>query len=157
MSNLIDFVFENIGFVIVLIGIAASLMGGGENKKKNQKKFPETTQMPTTFEKAKPVVKRAITESKKVVETVAPKRDYQQPRATTMEKVEQDYNSTLERLSKQKNQLEKQVKQIKHNPTSHAKRHGELPTYSNNKLVNGIIMAEVLGAPRSKKPFSRRR
>jgi len=152
MSNLIDFVFENIGFVIVLIGIAASLMGG-DSKKKDQKKFPETTQMPTSFEKAKPVIKKVVTESRKAAETVTPK----QAQKTILTQVEQDYKSSMDRLAQQQVKLERQARQIKQDSLLPAKRHGELPTYSNNKVVNGIIMAEVLGAPRSKKPFSGRR
>ena len=47
------------------------------------------------------------------------------------------------------------ARQVEEHPAS--EKTSELPSYSKNKLVTGIIMAEVLGPPRAKRPLTKRR
>src|SRR5690625_818376 len=170
MGSLFDFIFSNPLFLIIIIGILAKLFQSkpktasenGENKKPSVRTILEEAFNEETIEKAK----RTVEDSIKSV-TNDPERTKKSRKNEN--EVKQNYTGTiggthqaqLERLKKQyqassdDNTIEQYspFNRMKNNQVVHSQSEisiGELNVkLTQKKLIESVIMAEVLGLPRA--------
>ena len=157
MENLFDLIFSNLWILVIIFGALSSMLGG-ENKKKKQQHRP-VLDLPTmrTDKKDEPQTK---------MKTTSPKPEENTSRVPDMYSTAPKEPSILEEQLRQRQEMwAKQaaaasaVKTVARQGEEHpaSEKTSELPSYSKNKLVTGIIMAEVLGPPRAKRPLTKRR
>ena len=152
MENLLDLIFENFWVVIILFGIVSSLFGG-DKKQQNKKPYSETTQMPTITpaKQAEPKqVPQQQHHAKKVEEAAV--------RVQNKQQVKEEFSTVQAYLAEKAAMMNKETEQL---PRKSRDLNRQLAdekvtqgTFSQNEIVNGIIMAEILGAPRAKKSYS---
>lgn len=165
--------------VIIIVGIISSLFGKDkkEASKKNHREF-DSNPRPT----AQPVQKRSVKEMKRTIEEAFPKNIKEIKRAfeesypkevkeikdmhpNTVKELQTTVQSVVESDTYQEllNQQEKwareaaaleekaiAITQVSKQASAHSK---ELQAFHKNELVNGLIMSEVLGPPKSKRPM----
>lgn len=154
MGNLFDLIFENFWVVLILFGIVSSMLGG-DKKQQKRKPYSETTQMPT------------MTPAKRAEHKQVPRQQHRAKKVQEVAAKAQSYEQVKEELSTAQAYLaekaamiqkQKQAEQMPRKPqglkTPVADSKVTQGTFSQNEVVNGIIMAEILGAPRAKKPYS---
>ena len=172
IEKLFEFVTDNFIFVFIIIGIISSLFGK-EDKKKNNKtnrptqepqhrhQRPERTQTIKTIErKMEDMAKKLPQEAKKALDTVHPEK-MKKVMSSAPSKVEEHHPNKYDQYARQIAEMEREVEHTVMNVTSlkktgslpHQQHHKTLKTFSKNNLVNGLIMHEILGPPRSKKKF----
>lgn len=160
---MIEFIFNNIPLVIIIIGGILSLLGRKENNKDTSTK-PINPLPPvkkdirkaekTTEKKEKPfdVLKREMEEklrqevqkhlptvtqqAKKIRPVTEEKKTEVAQTAQTTKQLQQEYTNLKTELSRKQ-----------------AMASQPLPNRSAHKVVEGIIWSEILGPPRAKKPF----
>ena len=152
MENLLDLIFENFWVVIILFGIVSSLFGG-DKKQQNKKPYSETTQMPTITPAKQAEPKQMPQQqhhAKKVQEAAV--------RVQNKQRVKEELSTAQTYLAEKAAMMNKETEQL---PRKSRDLNRQLAdekvtqgTFSQNEIVNGIIMAEILGAPRAKKPYS---
>ncbi|WAA11499.1 hypothetical protein [Fervidibacillus halotolerans] len=152
---MIDFFFSNLGFILIILGFLVSLFQDREKKEQKKriptekKKAAERKEHKSLFEEMRRSIEQKIPEStwqekqtvisenktKKVAET--------QPvqSATFHEIVEIDPIEPLLERTRKRN-----VQKLSNRPY--------IPNVSKNTVVSGIVWSEILGPPRSKKPYS---
>lgn len=156
MEVLIDFFVRNIWLLIIVIGIISSLSGKKKKPEQEQEQGPNRPARPQQRPTVREVYRQAMQE---ITEASKPQVD----EASTLMEEEfsrnQEQKAELERakLYQKKQQLErikaaKPVVSIEDNSS---------PIYNTNlqfdqqRLVDGIIMSEVLGPPRARKNMNR--
>ena len=151
MENLFDLISENFWVIIILFGIVSSFFGG-DKKQPSKKPYSETTQMPTMTPK-RPEYKQMPQQqhhAKKVQDAAARVQDKQQ--------VKEELSAAQAYLAQKAAMMNKQSEQLPRKPLDLNQQLADEKvtkgTFSQNEIVNGIIMAEILGAPRAKKPYS---
>lgn len=150
MESLFDFIFSNIWLLVIVFGVISSLFGG--DKKKKGKEHRPQLDIPTmrTEKYDEPKQKAQPVEMSIPVQEDKPKEQ----KETTM--AEEQLRYMQERLARQAADVDKKVIAIQQSATTSRKQGGVLPSYSQkSKLVNGIVMAEILGPPRAKKSIHR--
>ncbi|WP_042345821.1 hypothetical protein [Bacillus massiliigorillae] len=176
IERIISFFSENIFFLFIILGIVSSLFGK-EKKDKPKHKRPEFD--PTPRPTAQPVQKRKVKEIKQVLEDLNapkmkevkqaledlnPKKVKELVSSATHVKpdVEQEISNSYQELLEQQAKWEKQAaaleakaNAIKQSNPSAIQSNNGLNAFHKNELVNGMIMSEVLGPPRCKKPLQR--
>ena len=154
MGNIFDLIFENFWVAIILFGIVSSLFGG-DKKQQNKKPYSETTLVPA-ITPAKPEHKPMPQQqryAKKVQETTAEVPYEQQVKEELS--TARAYNAEKAAMkNKEREQLPRKSHNYNRPLVDEKVTQG---TFSQNEIVNGIIMSEILGAPRAKKPYSRAR
>ncbi|WP_409289351.1 hypothetical protein [Peribacillus sp. SCS-37] len=147
MEQLIDFLFGNAAFLIVLIGLASTLFGRGGGKRQvegqanNPKASRRAGQMPRPGQK--PVKAGA---------------GHRQPETEIRNKsdsavyhdamLEEEIAATQRADSMKRKRQIAPVQQVP--PLGHIET-GKAGTFTEDQILNGVIMAEVLGRPRSRK------
>ncbi|MEH6941207.1 hypothetical protein [Bacillus sp. JJ722] len=175
-ERIISFFSENIFFLFVIIGIISSLFGK-EKKDASKQKRPEFDPIPKPT--AQPVQKRKVKEIKQVLEDVNPKKikeikhvledlnpkkvkEIVSSAQVKAKEIENEVSDTYQELLKQQERWEQEAAALEAKANS-MKQANHVAIYSDvglnafhkNELVNGIIMSEVLGPPKSKQPFNR--
>ncbi|MGN1387577.1 MAG: hypothetical protein ACI4XS_13340 [Bacillus sp. (in: firmicutes)] len=154
MEHLFNLIFDNLWIVIILFGIVSSLFGG-DKKQRKQKPFSETTRMPTMTQ-AKPAEQKQVLQKQaaKKIQDAAAKVKESQPAKEELSSAQAYLAEKAALLQKQSERLPQKTLDISKPVSAEKKTQG---TFSQNEVVNGIIMAEILGAPRAKKPYARSR
>ena len=153
MENLFDLIFDNFWIVLILFGIVSSMFGG-DKKKQKSKPFSETTRMPTMTQQTEhKQVPQQQRHAKKVQEAAASVKNNQQVKEE-LSTAQAYLAEKAAMMQKQAERLPKKSQDVKSPVTDSQVTKG---TFSQNEVVNGIIMAEILGAPRAKKPYSQSR
>ncbi|MFS0751402.1 hypothetical protein [Oceanobacillus sp. 1P07AA] len=154
-----DWIFENLFLIFIIIsGIIAVL---GDGKKKNQeeqnKKTPpqkQSNSAPRTTQRQPRAERKVYTEQERPTMSAGNIQEQQQEQmkriankysaqVQNVEDLEEKDTSTVLPATKDDNQGISQ-QEMKRRVTSNLSAEG---------LVNGIIMSEVLGSPRAKKPY----
>jgi hypothetical protein len=153
MESLIEFIFANIFWVVILVfGLISNFIkkSNGENKKENKPSTIGPVSKPSVFEKRlgrQENPKREVYQKAKQAQ-ITP-GDIQNDIKTKAEEKMAELNKQKEYDEKQRDIQVKRAESIK-------------KTYSNDmpqvkmdqqKVIDGLIMSEVLGPPRSKKPY----
>lgn len=177
MEAIIDFIFSNFIIVLIIIGGLAKLLGG--DNKEQQKK--QTNQPPRPTEARKqttPIPGRPRAQQPKASRSTNPMG---QPRSVGQSiSIEEEQQKQFEQLAGKMNaesvhRLENLSDEItsgneitdsaislnkkrSHHPPKHNKhrkqvKHQMKKRLSENGLTESIIMAEVLGPPRARKPY----
>jgi len=157
MESLFDLIFENFWVLLILFGIVSSLFGG-DKKKQKQKPYSETTQMPT-------MTPTILTESKKVLQRQNDEKKVKEIAAAVIpentqqvkEELPTAYNYLTEKQAKLQRQSEPMRKKTPDLQVQKVDEKATRGTFSQDEVVNGLIMAEILGPPRAKKPHARSR
>ena len=148
MENLFDFVFSNLWIFIILFGVFSSLLGG--DKKKEQKKHRPELDLPTMRQEKHREVRQEVKPAE--VERPLPKM-----KSSIQEEkpvVSEQFRYSQEQLARQAARIEEKVATIKKSQEVQQKSVKPLPSLQQKtNLVNGIVMAEILGPPRAKKPM----
>ena len=148
MDNLFDFIFSNLWIFIILFGVFSSFFGG--DKKKEPKKHRPELDLPTMRQEEHKEVRREVkpAEVKRPLPKVKP--SIQEEKTVVSEQL----RYSQEQLARQAAQIEEKVSTIKKSQEVQQKSGKPLPSLQQkNNLVNGIVMAEILGPPRAKKPM----
>lgn len=170
MDSLIDLVLGNLWLIVIVIGIVSSIFGKkGDAGRQGQERSPSRPSVPGE-EGGQPqrmtmreVYRQAIGELEKQMspESEAQVRESRVPDVQTEPKTEVLKRAEAElRASEQKRkQAEARSQQLGRPAISDE----ESPIYvkdmefGRDRLAEGIILSEVLGAPRSRKPHKSRR
>lgn len=155
-DTLLDFLFDNPFLLIILIGIISSLL---KKDKKEDRKKPRGTLEPKPFVEGKRLPEPEIFRIPKE----KPVQKVEVPRTKAIEK---DYVNKKKEAEKRITALKEQQSKIleeergsvaTHNTPTHQKKaelsKSDTPmSFNEGNLIEGIIMSEVLGPPRSKRP-----
>ncbi|MGM9924822.1 MAG: hypothetical protein ACI35R_11300 [Bacillus sp. (in: firmicutes)] len=152
-DKIISFFMENIFFLVVIGGIISSLFG--KEKKDTKPKRPEYKPTPTPM--SQPVQKRKVKEVKQTWEEAVPEKVKEVVHTAAAEAQEVVVSQTHKELLKQQEKWRKQAAQYeaKANAIKRAEHVSGNAGFSKEELLTGIIMSEVLGPPRAKKPFAK--
>ncbi|MBN6206001.1 hypothetical protein JYK21_06020 [Ralstonia pickettii] len=170
MGNFIEFIMNNMFLVIIIIsGIIGFLSSNKEEQKKQQQRKTQqqrpaaskTKPTPTPSGPQEPQHRQRVYQTKtqseeKDLTTTASIADEQQEQ---MKRLEERYGITStdltdEDLSLQGLKFQKSLSKIKDLSEEQRVLKKDIRKSLKNKgLINGIIMAEVLGKPRSLKPY----
>ena len=153
MEHLFNLIFDNLWVVIILLGLVSSLFGG-DKKQQKKKPFSETTQMPTMTRSQQPKMEQKPQQVKKVQEVAG--------KSLNKDSVKEELSAAQTYLAERAAMLQQKKKQMPARKPleTHQRTEKEAVargTFSQNEVVNGVIMAEILGAPRAKKPYSQSR
>ncbi|MBD3109729.1 cell envelope integrity protein TolA [Bacillus sp. AGMB 02131] len=153
MEHLFNLIFDNLWVVIILLGLVSSLFGG-DKKQQKKKPFSETTQMPTMTRSQQPKMEQKPQQVKKVQEVAA--------KSLNKDSVKEELSAAQTYLAERAAMLQQKQKEMPARKPleTHQRTEKEAVargTFSQNEVVNGVIMAEILGAPRAKKPYSQSR
>ena len=155
--NLIDFILDNAFLLVIILGAISSVLG--KSSKKEGDSLPER-------QKQRPTVTQTLKDyQRKYEETIEQSKramgDYglpETPRETMQEAAEAEISSAMdEYLEKQEvlrrkaEAMEQKIGRIKHMPSGVRKKKKKMEVFSKNPVVNGLIMAEVIGPPKSKR------
>lgn len=165
MEELIQFIFNNIFIVVIVIGAILTRLGKQDNKETKQPQRPN-----------RPIQKTGPRPTQRT-----PQRPIQRPAAAQQSKMkkEKPVSDSHTGLDSEKKRIQEQRERLEHaNSISTSKKSEErsgihpvtIKEVRNKKettisvkeqlnpkgLVEGIIMAEVIGAPRSMKPHQTR-
>ena len=150
MESLFDFIFSNLWILVIAFGVISSLFGG--DKKKKAKEYRPQLDIPSMRQERYPEPKQ---EAQPVEVSTLVQEDKPKVQKETTMTVEQ-LRYMQERLARQAADVDKKVTAIQQSTTASKKQGGALPFYNKkSKLVNGIVMAEILGPPRAKRPMHR--
>lgn len=156
-----EFIFGNIFFVIIIIGIILKFIGGGSEAKTDEQNQQEG-------QSTKPVRRRIFDEIKKVEEMFQPETTSQDsPEATSKGSAEAQRQKQLERLKQNYAPMENTEDddiakhsglQTRRQQSTNTKKVTKKDLHLKKRLSRGglkesIIMAEVLGPPRAYHPY----
>ncbi|MUK87088.1 hypothetical protein GMD78_01550 [Ornithinibacillus sp. L9] len=162
MGELIDFFLGNIFFLVIVIGALLRLFSGNSNQnKEEQRKTQQNRPRQQTNPRPSTSPSRANTQRDVKTNTTASQSiSVEEQQKQQLEKLAGRMNTKMEQsiedLSTNTTDLGETLKRPKKEATSlkeedYRKRiKGNL---SRDGLVNSVIMAEVLGAPRARKPY----
>jgi hypothetical protein len=151
MESLIEFIFANIFWVVILVfGLISNFVRkrNGENKKENKPSTIGPVSKPSVFEKRLGRQGNPVREVYQKAKQAQMTGDLQNDVKAEAEEKMVELNNQKEYYEKQRDIQVKRAESIK-------------KTYSNDmpqvkmdqqKVIDGLIMSEVLGPPRSKKP-----
>src|SRR5690625_3961192 len=158
MNELIDLILSNPLFIIVLIGGIASLLKG---KSEQAEKSESTTNKPKPrrvedlFERAHHRERTRSTDkvstepvSSKTIEEL---REEQMIRFVGQADADEDQHKSDKSISRSSNRIK--VENTNKNHKEQAFKQDFNKSLTRKGLVNSVIMAEVLGAPRARKPY----
>lgn len=159
MDGLIELILENPLFLIVLIGGIISLLKGKSEKVEEEDKSttnkPNPVRSDSSFERSRQrerarSAERIITEpvSSKSIEEL---REEQMLRFTGQADADEDQQKNDEYISKSSNRII--VENTNRNHKKQAFKQNFNKSLTRKGLVNSVIMAEVLGAPRARRPY----
>lgn len=155
-----DWIFENLFLIFVIIsGIIAVL---GDGKKKNQeeqkKKTPprkQSSSAPRTTQRQPRAERKVYTENDRPNMSAA--GNIQEQQQEQMKRIANKYSAqvqNVENLEKKDTSTVLPTKKDDHQGISQQEMKRRVTSnLSAEGLVNGVIMAEVLGSPRAKKPY----
>lgn len=161
MESLFDLIFGNIWFIVIIIGIVSSMF----KKKKEQQSEPKRTGTPTTPINQKPVreqsrprheptktIRQFYEEAKKAMEPPVPAALEIEPEAKPAAEVWAKEQELQQQAAERTRKMQpKSISAVGNEISDH-----NSPVYqttfeiNQQKVLDGIIMAEVLGLPRAK-------
>ena len=177
IENLIDFVFNNLFIVIIVIAIVSNLISGSK-KTRNQNEQKEADYSSSTGEsetKEPETLESKIERNLKKFENIFEPEKVYEEKFSESKPVEKKMTSIEEQRKKQRDALANRFQTMTDTDFSKDKRSLDLaPVMGQNKktsitkknlkkrmtkkgLQESIIMAEVLGKPRSLKPYNSKR
>ena len=155
--NLIDFILDNAFLLVIILGAISSVLGKGNKKEgsslpERQKQRPTVTQTLKDYQRK---YEETIEQSKRAM------GDYglpETPRETMQEAAEAEISSAMdeylekqEELRRKAEAMEQKIGRIKDTSSGVPSEPKKMAAFSKNPVVNGLIMAEVLGPPKSKR------
>lgn len=167
IESIFNLLTENPFIFVILIGVISTLFGRDKETKKEQKPPQQRPHRAPTNQAEREKEQRnmsTLERTKKMLEDASAKKvkevvSSSKVKAHEVEsELSREYDNYLQKRSMLENQaaeMEIQVTSIKQ-AARNTKQVHELKAFSKNKLVDGIIMSEILGPPRAKKPFYRR-
>ncbi|SET61424.1 hypothetical protein SAMN05216389_11732 [Oceanobacillus limi] len=167
MESLFDFLFSNIVFVVIVIGALMRLFrGNAEDDGGQQKRQPERTRQQTN---PKPT---ATPSGGPIQRNRQPKADYTTAETNPTHTLEEQQQQQLEKLAGRMNAtIDQSMDELSSNTTDHIGQSLQKPkkqpsskktenyrkqiknNLSRDGLVNSVVMAEVLGPARARKPY----
>src|SRR5690625_2236794 len=166
VENIIVFIFENLFFVIIVLG---GIFTALSNKKDSQEKTESNEDRGGVFFKEKQEYKPPVS-SQEVKKQEPVKRSHRNeddqrgivlgrmeasPVSKTMQALAKHDHHESTMFSKDDFHREERIKLGRSQPSKAEKRHKKRIRKNLTKkgLINGIIMSEVLGPPRARKPY----
>ncbi|MGN1400752.1 MAG: hypothetical protein ACI4XL_04545 [Bacillus sp. (in: firmicutes)] len=157
IEEIIDFIFGNIFILIIILGAISSFFGKKESKEKRpaapSQPRPNPNPVSDTLKEFQRKYQESIGEEKKAAEPLAsPIRGKVKKAEPAISSAHDDFLKEQERLQEKARQISRKTNSIRSTiATEKAGEKAEMPVFSKNTLVNGIIMAEVLGKPRARR------
>ena len=158
MNELIDLILSNPLFIIILIGGIASLLKGKSEQATDSESTtnkPKPRSIEDLFERAHQREQTRSTEkvsseprSSKTVEEL---REEQMMRLAGQAEAEEDQQKNDEYTSRLSNRTLEQNTKMNHEKKAFNQSFNK--SLTRKGLVNSVIMAEVLGPPRARKPY----
>ncbi|MEI3596645.1 MULTISPECIES: hypothetical protein [unclassified Oceanobacillus] len=178
MGEIFEFIFENMFLVILIIsGIIGMLSSNKEQQKKQQQQRPNRPQQPQTGRQGQPrqapastrketvrerpkevVTTKIEPEPKEATVTLATPKGMEEEQQAQIDRLQERYRGAADVnttdgniddfISRQQMEVLKSLSEEQEVLKKDIRR-----SLKNKGLINGIIMAEVLGRPRSLKPY----
>ena len=154
--NLIDFILDNAFILVIILGAISSFLG--KSSKKADDSLPERPkQRPTASQTLKDYQRRyeeTIEQSKPTLGDSGTPEAFPE---TVREVAEAEISSAMdnyleeqEELRRKAEAMEQKIGRFKDASSGSSAHRKKMGAFSENPVVNGLIMAEVLGPPRSK-------
>ncbi|MFD2046104.1 hypothetical protein ACFSTA_12025 [Ornithinibacillus salinisoli] len=163
MQEIFDFLAGNIIFVIIIIGAILRLLGGskeneqekrGQNPRPRQNPEPRPTATPSGGQRQRN--NQPVKQNETAAQTISIEDQQQQQLERLAGRMNTSKDQSMDDLTGHSSNLGETFKQPKRNIDSHKEENYRKQIKGNlsrNGLVNSVIMAEVLGSPRAKKPY----
>ena len=155
--NLIDFILDNAFLLVIILGAISSVLGKSSKKEadslpERQKQRPTVTQTLKDYQRK---YEETIEQSKRAMGDYGlpetPRETMQQAAEAEISSAMDEYLEKQEELRRKAEAMERKIDRIKHVPSGVPAKPKKMGTFSKNPVVNGLIMAEVLGPPKSKR------
>ncbi len=154
--NLIDFILDNAFLLVIILGAISSFLGKGS--KKADDPLPERPkQRPTVTQTLKDYQRKyeeTIEQSKRTLSDFgnpeASRDTVQEAAEAEISSAMDDYLEKQEELRRKAEAMEQKIGRFKNVSSGSSADRKTMGAFSKNPVVNGLIMAEVLGPPRSK-------
>lgn len=170
METIIDLIYDNLFFVIILLIGLINLLGGSKSDKKQNRERPQRRQVSPAERKTQPATRKIEQKSrmtraeqleaeKKELET----KSIEQQRQEQFERLKQQFQSsyTLDEMEQIniESQNENQLSKSDSSPRQKELESVELKLenrFTREGLIESVIMAEVLGPPKARKKLQRK-
>ncbi|HLQ97965.1 MAG TPA: hypothetical protein VK135_04690 [Candidatus Dormibacteraeota bacterium] len=158
MDGLIDLVLENPLFLIILIGGIVSLFKGKSEQAEESESTtnkPKPRSVEDLFERAHQRERTRSTEKVRTEpissKTIEELREEQMLRFAGQADDDEDQQKNDEYTSRSSNRIMEENTKVNHKKQAFKQNFNK--SLTRKGLVNSVIMAEVLGAPRARKPY----
>ncbi|QRF31005.1 hypothetical protein [Bacillus safensis] len=151
-----DILFENPLLIAIIIGIISAVFGKigkqEENEEQNQQKKPAPQRKPVSQKQTSP--DPVVTDQ---LDDFGDVHDHGGMKKKTSQSLQDRYTSTLAEMEERKNELNKEFQSLERELTRPKAASAEvkpkiIEKLNQDTIVQGMILGEVFGEPRAKKP-----